>query len=59
MESELELQCLELQTKREKLDIRVKIHAFDVSKHVNLVPPFVENNVEKYFIHFEKVVTTL
>ncbi|KAJ8023569.1 hypothetical protein HOLleu_36042 [Holothuria leucospilota] len=28
---------------------------FDVSKHVNFVPKFQEDNVEKFFNHFEKL----
>lgn len=29
--------------------------SFDISKHIKLVPPFVKKDVEKYFLHFEKV----
>ena len=32
---------------------------FDVSKHVRFVPPFQETEVDKYFLHFEKVATSL
>ena len=32
---------------------------FDVSKHIRLVPPFQEEEVDKYFIHFEKIATSL
>ena len=32
---------------------------FDVSKHIRLVPPFQEDEVDKYFIHFEKIATSL
>ena len=28
---------------------------FDVSKHIRLVPPFQEKEVDKYFLHFEQV----
>ena len=28
---------------------------FDVTKHIRLLPPFNENEVDKYFDHFEKV----
>ena len=28
---------------------------FDVTKHIRLVPPFQEKEVDKYFLHFEKV----
>ena len=27
---------------------------FDVTKHIQLVPPFQEKEVDKYFLHFEK-----
>ena len=27
---------------------------FDVTKHIRLVPPFQEKEVDKYFLHFEK-----
>lgn len=30
---------------------------FDPAKHIRLVPPFVEKDVEKYFPHFERVAT--
>ena len=32
---------------------------FDATKHVRLVPPFNEDEVEKFFSHFEKVATSL
>ncbi|XP_022791784.1 uncharacterized protein LOC111331025 [Stylophora pistillata] len=32
---------------------------FDVTKHIRLVPPFQETNLEKYFLHFEKVEESL
>ena len=32
---------------------------FDVSKHVHIVPPFHETEVDKYFLHFEKVASSL
>ena len=35
----------------------VKSTGFYVSKHIRLVPPFQENEVDKYFIHFEKIAT--
>jgi hypothetical protein len=28
---------------------------FDVTKHIRIVPPFQEREVDKYFLHFEKV----
>ena len=32
---------------------------FDVTKHIRLVPPFQEKEVDKYFHHFEKVAKNL
>ena len=31
----------------------------DVTKHIGLVPPFQEKEVDKYFLHFEKVAENL
>ena len=28
---------------------------FDVSKHIRFVPPFQEKEVDKYFLHYEKL----
>ena len=32
---------------------------FDVSKYIKLVPPFHEADIDKYFLHFEKVAQNL
>ena len=32
---------------------------FDISKHIQFVPPFQEQEISKYFLHFEKVATSL
>ena len=32
---------------------------FDVTKHINFVPPFQQADVDKYFLHFEKVAGNL
>ena len=32
---------------------------FDVTKHIRLVPPFQEKEVDKYFLHIEKVAESL
>ena len=32
---------------------------FDVTKHIRLVPPFQKKEVDKYFLHFEKVAENL
>ena len=37
--------------KRQSLDFGFH---FDVTKHIRLVPPFQENEADKYFLHFKK-----
>ena len=32
---------------------------FDVGKHVRFVPPFQETEVDKYYMHFEKIASSL
>ena len=32
---------------------------FDVTRHVRFVPPFQEAKPDKYFLHFEKIATSL
>ena len=32
---------------------------FDIRKQIRFVPPFQEKEVDKYFLHFEKVATSL
>ena len=52
---EIELKKLELQSKAAHLN---SIHAsshFDFTKHIRMVPPFQEREVDKFFLHFEKV----
>ncbi|XP_070559835.1 uncharacterized protein [Ptychodera flava] len=34
-------------------------HGFDITKHFRLVPPFQEKDVDKYFLHFEKIAQSL
>ena len=55
----LRMKELEMQNKTVKpqpLDFGVH---FDVTKHIRLVPPFQEKEVDKYFPHFEKVAENL
>ena len=50
----LRMKELEMQNKTvnpQPLDLGVH---FDVTKHIILVPPFQEKEVDKYFLHFEK-----
>ena len=32
---------------------------FDISKQIRFVPPFQEKEVDKYFLHYEKIATSL
>ena len=51
-----ELEMQNMTVKRQPLDSGV---CFDVTKHIRLVPPFQEKEVDKYFLHFEKVAENL
>ena len=51
---ELKMKELELQDKSKPLPLDSG-KSFDVTKHIRLVPPFQEKEVDKYFLHFEKV----
>ena len=54
-DTELRMKELEMQNmtvKRQPLDSGAH---FDITKHIRLVPPFQEKEVDKYFLHFEKV----
>ena len=46
-----ELEMQNMTVKRQPLDSGSH---FDVTKHIRLVPPFQEKEVDKYFLHFEK-----
>ena len=51
-EQEMENKTIKLQP----LDFGIH---FDVTKHIRLVPPFQEKEVDKYVLHFEKVADNL
>ena len=58
-DAELRMKELEMQNmtvKRQPLESGVH---FDITKHIRLVPPFQEKEVDKYFLHFEKVAENL
>ena len=67
----LERQKMELQHEFEirKLELQLKLGSgsgvekssakFDVTKHIKFVPPFQQADVDKYFLHFEKVAGNL
>ena len=52
-EHEIELQKLQIQSRSKST--RESIPHFDKTKHIRMVPPFQEREVDKYFLHFEKV----
>ena len=54
-ELEIELKKLEIQAKSDSLSGTSKSSVFDFTKHIRMVPPFQEREVDKYFLHFEKV----
>ena len=49
---------LEMQDKVKTKPLDLGTH-FDVTKHIRLVPRFQEKEVDKYFLHFEKVAENL
>ena len=58
-DTELRMKELEMQNmtvKRQPLNSGAH---FDITKHIRLVPPFQEKEVDKYFLHFEKVAENL
>lgn len=62
MEFEKEVRLKELEVKQSESfpsSSDSDFKGFDVSKQVRLVPRFQESEVDKYFMHFEKVATTL
>ena len=54
----LRMKELEMQEKAKTKPLDLGTH-FDVTKHIRLVPPFQEKEVDKYFLHFEKVAENL
>jgi len=66
-ELEIKEKELALQMKLKELEAKAvpspepvsKPAGFDISKHVRFVPPFQEREIDKYFLHFEKVATSL
>ena len=68
-EVQIEKQRLDHELEMKKLEMKDKLGCshpipsssvkFDVSKYIKLVPPFHEADVDKYFLHFEKVAQNL
>ena len=55
LQAQLRLKEFELESERLKQKQQSVSKEFDVSKHIKLVPPFNDKDVDKYFLHFEKV----
>merc|ERR1711893_12836 len=53
MKKELELQQMKIRSKD------LSPSRFDATKHIRLVPRFAEKEVDKYFMHFEKIAKSL
>ena len=73
-ENAVHLKELELREKELNMQLRIKeleaqalptrepaskTVGFDISKHIRFVPPFQEQEIDKYFLDFEKVATSL
>ena len=59
-EREFQLRMREIEMHEKANQPKQKIeYNFDVAKHIRLVPPFQEKEVDKYFLHFEKVAENL
>ena len=60
LQFELKMKELELEGKSKSKPLPLDSgKSFDVTKHIQLVPPFQEKEVDKYFLHFEKVAENL
>ena len=59
-ERECQLRMGEIEMQERANQPKQKIeYNFDVTKHIRLVPPFQEKEVDKYFLHFERVAENL
>ena len=57
-EFQLRMREIEMQERANQPKQKIEFN-FDVTKHIRLVPPFQEKEVDKYFLHFEKVAENL
>ena len=55
---QLRMREIEMQERANQPKQKIEYN-FDVTKHIRLVPPFQEKEVDKYFLHFEKVAENL
>ncbi|KAL2103192.1 hypothetical protein ACEWY4_000060 [Coilia grayii] len=53
------LRVKELDIKARESGVFLKSDQFDVTRNIRVVPPFREDEVDKFFAHFERVATTL
>ena len=59
-EREFQFRMREIEMQERANQPKQKIeYNFDVAKHIRLVPPFQEIEVDKYFLHFEKAAENL
>ena len=58
LELKFQIRQSEMQERANQLKQKIEYN-FDVTKHIRLVPPFQEKEVDKYFLHFEKVAENL
>ena len=59
-EREFQLRMREIEMQERANQPKQKIeYNFDLTKHIRLVPPFQEKEVDEYFLHFEKVAENL
>ena len=59
-EFQLKMVEMEIQDKSKPVPLSLEpTKIFDVTKHIRLVPPFQEKEVDKYFLHSEKVAENL
>ena len=65
--AKLELERAKIETDKARLQQEKEVNKmkaleaqkFDPTKHIRLVPPFKEKDVDQYFLHFEKVAANL
>ena len=55
----IQLKMKELEVARIVSSPTGKLEKFDMSKHIRFVPPFQDTAVDNYFLHFEKIASSL
>ena len=55
----VEYKAKEMELMNAKSRTSESVTPFDVGKHIRFVPPFQEIEVDKYFMHFEKIANSL